>query len=135
MAQKPDGKGAKTERVTFTRPAAERIAKAVRTVEQGDRGSEGLTFTRVSAPSVGPAVRMAYYTASSTWSRVSFSSATSTFNTKVIQFAFPTGQTATALCVNHFVTLTVQSTVATLATRQISVMKEAGMWRVIAAEC
>ncbi len=47
MAQKPDGKAAKTERVTFTRPAAERIAKTVRRVEQGDRGAEPLTFERI----------------------------------------------------------------------------------------
>lgn len=43
-ARKPDGSSAKTERVTFTRPAAERIAKVVRKVEQGDRGSNGLRF-------------------------------------------------------------------------------------------
>lgn len=43
-ARKPDGSSAKTERVTFTRPAAERIAKVVRQVEQGDRGADGLRF-------------------------------------------------------------------------------------------
>ena len=37
MAQKPDGKPAGVERVTFTRPAAERIAAVVREVEAGDR--------------------------------------------------------------------------------------------------
>jgi hypothetical protein len=51
MAQKPDGKPAKTERVTFTRPAAERIAKVVREVEAGDRDQGGLTFGR---PADGP---------------------------------------------------------------------------------
>lgn len=44
MAQKPDGKAAKTERVVFTRPAAERIGKAVRTVELGDRDCGPLDF-------------------------------------------------------------------------------------------
>jgi hypothetical protein len=44
-AKRPDGKAARTERVTFTRPAADRIAKVVRIVEAGDRGAEGLTFT------------------------------------------------------------------------------------------
>lgn len=43
-ARKPDGSSAKTERVTFTRPAAERIAKVVRQIEQGDRGADGLRF-------------------------------------------------------------------------------------------
>jgi len=47
VAQKPDGKAAKTERVTFTRPAAERIARTVRRVEQGDRGAEPLVFKRI----------------------------------------------------------------------------------------
>ena len=51
MAQKPDGKAAKTERVTFTRPAAERIARTVRRVEQGDRGAEPLTFERIGVSS------------------------------------------------------------------------------------
>jgi hypothetical protein len=37
MAQKPDGKPASVDRVSFTRPAAERIGKAVRQVEAGDR--------------------------------------------------------------------------------------------------
>lgn len=46
MAQKPDGKGAKTERVAFTRPAAERIAKVVRKVEAGNRDGQPLRFER-----------------------------------------------------------------------------------------
>lgn len=37
MAQKPDGKSARTDRVTFTRGAAERIADAVREIERGNR--------------------------------------------------------------------------------------------------
>lgn len=37
MAKKPDGKPAATERVSFTRPAAERIGRVVREVEAGDR--------------------------------------------------------------------------------------------------
>lgn len=44
MAQKPDGKSASTERVTFTRPAAERIAKVVRAAEHGNRDTVGLSF-------------------------------------------------------------------------------------------
>lgn len=40
MAQKPDGKPAGVEKVAFTRPAAERIARVVRQVEAGKRDSE-----------------------------------------------------------------------------------------------
>ena len=46
MPNRPDGKSARTERVTFTRPAAERIAKVVREVEQGDRSCGPLRFDR-----------------------------------------------------------------------------------------
>jgi hypothetical protein len=84
MAQKPDGKPAQTERVTFTRPAAERIAKVVRTVEAGDRDQAGLTFgNRVTGPS-GKAFRVATFTGS--WSingtkTVTFRNQTTTPNT------------------------------------------------------
>lgn len=47
MAQKPDGKPAGIERVAFTRPAAERIAKVVRRVEQGGRNGGPLRFDRI----------------------------------------------------------------------------------------
>lgn len=56
MAQKPDGKPAKTERVAFTRPAAERIAKVVRKVEAGDRNQAALRFDRVVSPAAPPKV-------------------------------------------------------------------------------
>lgn len=61
MSQAPDGKPAKTERVTFTRPAAERIAKAVRKVEQGDRDCVGLTFDRVPSRSLPKVFRMGLF--------------------------------------------------------------------------
>ena len=44
MAQKPDGKPAKSVAVTFTRPAAERIAHVVRTVERSGRDTKGPTW-------------------------------------------------------------------------------------------
>lgn len=37
MADRPDGKAAGTQRVVFTKPAADRIARVVRQVEAGDR--------------------------------------------------------------------------------------------------
>lgn len=65
MAQKPDGKAAKTERVVFTRPAAERISKAVRIVESGDRNATGLRFGRPgdSSPN-GKLIRRATFSGS-----------------------------------------------------------------------
>ena len=44
MAQKPDGKPANLQKVQFTRPAAERIARVVRQVELGDRDTAPLRF-------------------------------------------------------------------------------------------
>ena len=54
MAKKPDGKPARVERVTFTKPAAERIGKVVRTVEAGNRDQGPLTF----GPRVGGASKV-----------------------------------------------------------------------------
>jgi hypothetical protein len=43
-SRKADGKPAQVERMAFTRPAAERIAKVVRAVEGGDRDQPGITY-------------------------------------------------------------------------------------------
>ena len=51
MAKKPDGAAAGTQRVTFTKGAAERIGKVVRQVEAGNRDQGPLTFR--SAAGVG----------------------------------------------------------------------------------
>jgi hypothetical protein len=44
VAKKPDGASAGTQRVTFTKGAAERIGKVVREVEAGNRDLGPLTF-------------------------------------------------------------------------------------------
>lgn len=64
MAQRPDGKPARTERVTFTRPAAERIAKVVRHVEAGDRNCGPLTFERTGG---GVPYRLSVATFTGAW--------------------------------------------------------------------
>ena len=84
MAQKPDGKAARTERVTFTRPAAERIAKVVRAVEGGDRDTPGIYFG--SAPGAAPGKTFRVCTFTGAWSigdtrSVTFKNQTSTPNT------------------------------------------------------
>ena len=135
MATKPDGKPARTERVTFTKPAAERIAKVVRAVEGGDRDTGPLQFgVRMSAPA-GSSVRFATYTATSNWSVVGFSGSTNTNNTKTIQFAFPTTTPyQTALCVNHMAPLPLVTTNATAATQIVLALKDGGMWRLVGAQ-
>jgi hypothetical protein len=84
MAQKPDGKPAKTDRVTFTRPAAERIAKVVRTVEGGDRDQPGISYGSAPGGVAGKVFRVATFTGS--WSindqkTVTFRGVTTTPNT------------------------------------------------------
>lgn len=101
MAQKPDGKPARTERVTFTRPAAERIAKVVRTVEGGDRDTGPLNFGARGVGGVSAKVfRICTYTGA--WSigsskTVSFKYQTATPNTvSATNLFFPITNTATA---------------------------------------
>jgi len=84
VAQKPDGKSAKTDRVAFTRPAAERIARAVRKVEAGDRRGNALTFERIGVGSGKSCVRICTFTgawATSTSKTVTFKNQTTTPNT------------------------------------------------------
>jgi hypothetical protein len=88
MAQKPDGKAAKTDRVVFTRPAAERISKVVRTVEAGGRDSSPLTFGNRSEGLGGKVFRVCTFTGS--WSigsskNVTFKYQTTTPNTAAVQ--------------------------------------------------
>lgn len=83
MAQRPDGKSGKTDRVVFVRPAAERISKVVRIVEAGDRASAPLRFDRVGGGRGTPVRFCSWATAS--WNRGSTATVT-----------FSSGQTATA---------------------------------------
>jgi hypothetical protein len=90
VAQKPDGKSARTERVTFTRPAAERIAKVVRAVEGGDRDTPGIYFGSAPA-SQQKTFRVCTFTGA--WSKnsdktVTFKNQTSTPNTVSAQNLF-----------------------------------------------
>ena len=100
MAQKPDGKPARTERVTFTKPAAERIAKVVRAVEGGDRDAGPLTFGTRSAGGGGGGKVFRVCTFTGAWSinatkTVTFKYQTSTPNTVVAtNLFFPVTSTA-----------------------------------------
>jgi len=91
MAQKPDGKPARTERVTFTKPAAERIAKVVRAVEAGDRDCGPLTFGSRGVAGNPKAFRVCTFTGA--WSinaekTVTFKNQTATPNTVAAQNVF-----------------------------------------------
>lgn len=89
MAQKPDGKPARTERVTFTRRAAERISEVVRTVEAGDRDTGPLSFgARAGGGVGGKQFRMATFTGAwtiDTAKTLTFRNVTTTPNTVSVQ--------------------------------------------------
>jgi hypothetical protein len=74
--------------VKFTRPAAQRIAKVVRTVEAGDRGQPGLRFDHPMPGGVQKVFRVCTFTGS--WDigeakTVTYKYQTSTPNTAVVQ--------------------------------------------------
>ena len=130
----------------FDAQSAVRIANAVRRVEIGDRAEKPLTFAPLPIASGGTKVKFATWTATSNWSVVSITGATSTYNTKVVQFAFPTATQVinstvvtlsvgpTAMCVNHLAFIPLLSTVATVANQTVLVMKQGGEWRLIGAQ-
>lgn len=119
MAQKPDGKAAGTERVTFTRPAAERIAKVVREVEGGDRDCQPLTFgARIGGVS-GKVFRVCTYTGS--WSKNSV---------KTVTFKYQTSTPNTAVATNLFADLS-----AAASPKNCAIAKDGTAWFLIAAEC
>lgn len=70
MAQKPDGKAAKTERVAFTRPAAERIAEVVRQVEAGDRKAAALSFGARVSGGAGAVIKLGTFTGA--WEKLTY---------------------------------------------------------------
>ena len=119
-ARKPDGGAAKTERVTFTRSAAERIAKVVRRIESGDRDFTGPKYlARNGGGSSGKTFRICTFTGS--WSKtaantVTFRSQTTTPNTVVATNLFATIADAAG-------------------SRSCAIAKEGTAWFLIAAEC
>lgn len=119
-AKKPDGKGARTERVTFTRPAADRIAKVVRQVEAGDRDSAGLHFG-VRAPMTAR-VPFRVCTFTGTWAKGA---------TKTVTFKYQTTAPNTASAINLFAEIGT----ATIDLRNCAIAREGTEWFLIAAEC
>jgi hypothetical protein len=121
MATKPDGSAARTERVTFTKPAAERIAKVVRAVEGGDRDAGPLTFGRGVAGNP-KAFRVCTFTGA--WS----------INAeKSVTFRNQTTTPNTVAAVNIFAALT--GTTATSTFRNCAIAKDGTAWYLIAAQC
>jgi hypothetical protein len=119
MATKPDGKPAKVERVVFTRPAAERIAKVVRSVEGGDRDQAGITYGS------------AHGYASKVFRVCTFTGAWSINTDKVVTFRGVTSTPNTVSAINLF--STVGSTAS--STKNCGIARDGTAWYLIAAEC
>jgi len=84
VAQRPDGRAAKTQATSFTRPAAERIARVVRKVEAGDRKENALSFERVGRGAGGKVFRVCTFIGSwdiGSTKPVTFKNQTTTPNT------------------------------------------------------
>lgn len=113
------GQAAGDRSVTFTRGAAQRIAKVVRVVEGGNREQGGLTYDH-PMPGVGVKLfRIATFTGS--WSKEA---------AKVVTFKYQTSTPNTAIATNLFVTLG-----TALSSRNCAIAKEGTAWFLIAAEC
>ena len=118
MAKKPDGKPARVERVTFTKPAAERIGKVVRTVEAGNRDQGPLTF----GPRVGGASKV--------FRVCTFTGAWSINASKTVTFRGVTTTPNTAVAVNLFAAISAPASAANCA-----IAKDGTAWYLIAAQC
>lgn len=119
MAQRPDGKAARTERVSFTRPAAERIAKVVRAVEAGNRDASPISFGyRDTGGGGGKSFRVCTFTGS--WN-IDVS--------KTVTFKYQTSTPNTVTATNLFANITATGT------RNCAIAKEGTAWFLIAAQC
>lgn len=90
---RPDGKSAKTQRVTFTKSSAERISRVVRKVEAGNRGAQPLRYEpRISSSKA--AVRFCSWTANwqhDTAQQITFDPAGTTATAKNVVLGFGPG--------------------------------------------
>jgi hypothetical protein len=101
--------------VKFSRGAAQRIAKVVRTVEQGNRDQPGITFLH-PMPLGGKVFRVCTFTGA--WSKASDKTVTLR------------NQTATLVATNLFANIT-----AAGSSRACAIAKDGTAWYLIAAEC
>jgi len=119
MAKKPDGKPASVDRVSFTRPAAERIGKAVRQVEAGDRDLGPIEWGPRGAAASGKVFRVCTFTGA--WAIDS---------AKTVTFRNVTSTPNTASAINLFASIAASS-----STRNCAIAKDGSSWYLIAAQC
>ena len=116
MAKKPDGKPASVDRVSFTRPAAERIGKAVRQVEAGNRDLGPIEWGPRGSAASGKVFRVC-----------TFTGAWAINDSKTVTFR---GVTSTVNATNLFASIT-----ASASARNCAIAKDGTAWYLIAAQC
>ena len=116
MAKKPDGKPASVDRVSFTRPAAERIGKAVRQVEAGNRDLGPIKW----GPRGGAASVKVFHVCT-------FTGAWAINTAKTVTFR---GVTSTVAAVNLFVAIQEPA-----SAKNCAIARDGTAWYLIAAEC
>jgi hypothetical protein len=118
MARKPDGKPASVGRVSFTRPAAERIGRAVRQVEAGDRDLGPIEWGPRGV-AAGKVFRVCTFTGA--WEINS---------SKTVTFRNVTSTPNTVSATNLFAAIPARS-----SSRNCAIAKDGTAWYLIAAEC
>jgi hypothetical protein len=118
MAKKPDGKPAGTERVSFTRPAAERIGRAVRQVEAGDRDLGPIEWGPRGGAASGKVFRVGTFTGA--WAINS---------AKAVTFLNVTNTPNTASVINKLVNLPAPRSTAT--SRIVNIAKDGPQWYLV----
>ena len=108
-----------SDRITFTRDSADRIAAAVRKVEVGDRTQSGPTWDVVDTPGSRRVFRVCTFTGS--WSINA---------SKTVTFRGVTTTPNTAVAVNLFAAIAAPSSAANCA-----IAKDGTAWYLIAAQC
>lgn len=109
------GQGAGKSFVSFSRPAAQRIAKAVRTVEAGDRSQPGLTFDH-PMPGGGGTKPFRVCTFTGSWAISS---------SKTVTFKYQTATPNTASVRNDLISL------PSAGTRNCVIGREGTAWHLI----
>lgn len=102
------------DRVTFTKAAAERIASVVRTVEAGNRDTEGFPTAPRFGPSGGKSIRVCTFTGA--WDIDTF---------KTITFKYQTTTPNTVTAVNLFLDLPDDGT------KNCAIAKDGTAWHLI----
>jgi hypothetical protein len=118
VPQKPDG-NRPSDRITFTRGAAERIAEVVRTVELGDRDQQPLRYEKVPCGATPKIFRICTFTGA--WSINA---------TKTVTFKYQTTTPNTATALNLFAAVPAPS-----GSGDCAIAKEGTAWFLIAAVC